>query len=532
MNLLGEDVRGHRHASPRDRAAPSSMTSELRFMELPAAMQSTSSEEMCEMPVRLRFAFTALPTRSLIVSKESTILGTASAAACDDGEYRCDFEIIPHGEGWVNLRSVLTGRFVSLHHSAMPETPSWLGIHPPRAKPKDRDPPSVRARAVHASAVRFAKSGQCQCPLKGMRRPPAGWTYNCSLWAPLIDEYLSPWREGNVTATILDMAFWRQIYGEERAHALPGVHVSISRRDGAVRMRENVDYRVPLFRDMMRTVKDVVTLPEVEFVACLFDHPKVDRQTPLPVFVHYADASHRDVPMPAPWSWDDKAHSFPQPWTRVHSSCRAPWASRDPKLYFRGGCNGPTRGWRGPLWKFYPRKRANRLSHANPSTIDAGVYDHCDSPKLSKLEWGWDAEMEREMFREGRKKPVEQFAANCKYKHLLHIDGNLASSRLASELHVGSTIFKQESFSNEYFYPLLKPYVHYVPVAANLQDVPEKLRWAKSHPGKAEAIAQAGQQFAREHLHLHSIACYWWQLLTTFGALQEFEPRTSGFKPI
>ena len=90
-----------------------------------------------------------------------------------------------------------------------------------------------------------------------------------------------------------------------------------------------------------------------------------------------------------------------------------------------------------------------------------------------------------------------------------------ASSRLASELHVGSTVFKQESFSNEYFYPLLKPYEHYVPVATNLQDVPEKLRWAQKNPKLAEAIANRGQHFAREHLHTESIACYWWQLLMT-----------------
>ena len=75
--------------------------------------------------------------------------------------------------------------------------------------------------------------------------------------------------------------------------------------------------------------------------------------------------------------------------------------------------------------------------------IDAGVYDHCDSPKLTKIEHGWDEAMEREMRAQAPKKPIEKFASNCRYKYLLHIDGNVASSRLASELHVGSTIFKQ-----------------------------------------------------------------------------------------
>ena len=92
--------------------------------------------------------------------------------------------------------------------------------------------------------------------------------------------------------------------------------------------------------------------------------------------------------------------------------------------------------------------------------VDAGTYDHCDSPKLNKYEWGWDAQMELEMRRDGMKKNIEPFGRNCEYRYLLHIDGNVASSRLASEMHVGSTIFKQESFSNEHFYPLLRPWTH------------------------------------------------------------------------
>jgi hypothetical protein len=301
---------------------------------------------------------------------------------------------------------------VQLHHSEMPEVASWEGIHAPKAKLK---PP--RRGASHrrpTTAVETAKSGQCRCPIRGSGRAPAGWNYNCSLWAPLIDTYLSPWAEGNVSATVLDMAFWRMLYGEARSHALPGVH--FSSRGGMLRIKENVDYRMPLFTDMMRSVNRLVRLPDVEFVAHLWDHPKVDRQTPLPVFAHYADVSHRDVPMPAPWSWDEKLHAFPQPWVKLNPSmCSSPWARRTPSLYFRGGCNGPTRGWRGPLWKFYPRKRANRISKAVPG-VDAGVFDHCDSPKLTKLEWGWDAQMENEMRASGTKKPIEPFGANCRYR--------------------------------------------------------------------------------------------------------------------
>ena len=69
-----------------------------------------------------------------------------------------------------------------------------------------------------------------------------------------------------------------------------------------------------------------------------------------------------------------------------------------------------------------------------------------------------------------------------------------------------------------------------MPVKANLQDVLEKLAWARRNPRQAEAIAQEGKRFATRHLHKHAVACYWWQLLRAFAALQTFQPRTEGFK--
>ena len=62
---------------------------------------------------------------------------------------------------------------------------------------------------------------------------------------------------------------------------------------------------------------------------------------------------------------DVKKHAFPQPHAQLQRGvCAREWRQRDRTLYFRGGCNGPTRGTRGPIWRFYPRKRANALTKA------------------------------------------------------------------------------------------------------------------------------------------------------------------------
>ena len=62
-----------------------------------------------------------------------------------------------------------------------------------------------------------------------------------------------------------------------------------------------------------------------------------------------------------------------------------------------------------------------------------------------------------------------------------------------------------------------------------MHDLVERVQWANAHPAEVARIAAQGKQFAEQHLHTHAIACFWWQLLSVFAALQYFEPRTEGF---
>jgi hypothetical protein len=42
------------------------------------------------------------------------------------------------------------------------------------------------------------------------------------------------------------------------------------------------------------------------------------------------------------------------------------------------------------------------------------------------------------------------------------------------------------------YYPVLRPWTHFVPVAADLHDVEERVSWALANPVEAARIAQAG----------------------------------------
>lgn len=402
----GGQVRGHSSGSPRTTAAPPSATTELSasagLRTLLFSPGASSRSDRCTPPPVASFDF--VRSRSSLRVGSDGVVG----AGTDCAGSRCLFQLIPAGTtdggapaDWFHLRSVATGHLVRLAHSSMPSQASWGGASPPLATLKTSA--QVRAAKEAASGV---------CPLSG--GGPAGWRYNASLWSPLVRAALAPWAEGGVSPTALDLAFSPAMYPGPAAHGLPGLHVSI--RDGRVYVKTNSEYRMPLMLDMLRTVSRRVRLPDVEFVAHLWDHPKVRREQPLLVLAHYVDEAHRDVAMPAPWSWDERAHAWPQPFTKLRGGCPTPWTQRKPVLYFRGGCNGPTRGWRGPLWRFYPRKYANVLTKRLGGRVDAGTYDHCDSPKLNKHEWGWDEQMEKEMRADGPKRKVDPFSANCQYR--------------------------------------------------------------------------------------------------------------------
>ncbi len=112
----------------------------------------------------------------------------------------------------------------------------------------------------------------------------------------------------------------------------------------------------------------------------------------------------------------------------------------------------------------------------------------------------------------------------CEYSWELLVDARGPPRQLLAALGRGSTVFRQQSNYVEFFTPLLEPWTHFVPASDNLLDLPGRIAWAEAHPEHDARIAAAGQLFA-SRINAHEIACFWWQLLTAFAPLQEFEPR-------
>lgn len=106
------------------------------------------------------------------------------------------------------------------------------------------------------------------------------------------------------------------------------------------------------------------------------------------------------------------------------------------------------------------------------------------------------------------------------------VDGNTAaSSRSNMLLFSRSAIIKQSSLAAEFFYPLLRPYIHYLPVAKDFHDLRDVLDWAHNHDDEMQTMARNARTWAEEHLMDDSVMCYVSLLLHRYHRLQTFKPR-------
>ena len=87
----------------------------------------------------------------------------------------------------------------------------------------------------------------------------------------------------------------------------------------------------------------------------------------------------------------------------------------------------------------------------------------------------------------------------ARYKY--HIDlgggGGTTWTGTIEKLAMPGVLFHHVTPTTDYFYNRLIPWVHYIPVRADLADLREQYDWAESHPEEAQKIARAGTEFAK-----------------------------------
>ena len=89
--------------------------------------------------------------------------------------------------------------------------------------------------------------------------------------------------------------------------------------------------------------------------------------------------------------------------------------------------------------------------------------------------------------------PIRDFAL---HKFTLDIDGHANAWGLLEKLIFGCCVLKVSSPFEQWFYPRLHPWEHYVPVSADLSDLSEAVQWCRDNDAHCEWIAANGARLA------------------------------------
>ncbi|XP_061230600.1 protein O-glucosyltransferase 3 isoform X1 [Neopsephotus bourkii] len=257
--------------------------------------------------------------------------------------------------------------------------------------------------------------------------------------------------------------------------------------------------------EMLLSLARKVHLPDVEFYLNVGDWPVEYRKAndtpgPIPVISWCGSLDSRDIVLPT----YDVTHStletlrgVTNDLLSIQGNTGPSWENKTEQALFRGRDSREE------------RLSLAKLSKENPELLDAGITGYF---------------FFREKEKELGKVPLMGFFDFFKYKYQVNVDGTVAAYRFPYLLLGDSLVLKQDSQYYEHFYIGLKPWKHYVPIKRNLEDLLEKIKWAKENDEKARGIAKEGQLMARELLQPHRLYCYYYKVLEKYAKRQASKP--------
>ncbi|CAG2159653.1 unnamed protein product [Oppiella nova] len=175
------------------------------------------------------------------------------------------------------------------------------------------------------------------------------------------------------------------------------------------------------------------------------------------------------------------------------------WHNKSSVAFFRGS---RTSDERDPLI---------RLSRALPQLIDAQY--------TANQAWRSVADTLGE-----QPAPTVTFEDHCVYKYLVNMRGVAASFRYKHLFLCKSVVLNADSDWIEFFYPQLKPWIHFVPIANNMNDLVSKIEFLEANHEIGRNIAEKGFDFIWHHLTNDSVQCYWKELLDRYSKLLKYKP--------
>lgn len=351
----------------------------------------------------------------------------------------------------------------------------------------------LQARLKDAPVVEPKQSGMLDVELPS---PEEYATMHCKnvseTYATLLDHNLRHWTSTGLTG--LD------------DHNLTAQYIYIA--DNELYMRRGADRRglLPAFFNLLKQLRLKAKLPDMTLPFNSGDNPNQpleqhnpsDPVAPLPVLSFCSRPTHTDILFPNVLE-GDVGRRDDAPKYATHRLHRAVW--RGTTDAFQGWSKG--------------RNALLQLGLERPELIDSGVSR-------------WSAELMNQTLPDKRfmKESLTFEEQVAMYKFLVWAPGNCASVRLALQLASDAAVFKIDNDESEWYYPLLKPFVHYIPLEANNTHVnlEDMMYWARHHQDEVAAMILEANAFTELYLSPLGRNCYAMQLIQRMYGLMLSTP--------
>lgn len=164
-------------------------------------------------------------------------------------------------------------------------------------------------------------------------------------------------------------------------------------------------------------------------------------------------------------------------------------------------------------WFKYSRTRLVYLGKQHPDKLEVGLQiEHRDllGDEYHKIN-------------SDKKYPAVLQAQNFRY--VVYAEGACGwADRLKILLQYNATILLQKTPCFEYYQEYLEPYVHYIPVKGNFDDLIEKIEWAQQNDRKAADIARNALVLGQKYLTVAEMRCYMNLIFDRYSKLTRYAP--------
>ena len=160
------------------------------------------------------------------------------------------------------------------------------------------------------------------------------------------------------------------------------------------------------------------------------------------------------------------------------------------------------------------KKRLNlvHFSKLHPELVDARL-SNCKKCNNRDHQAMWAANVTNGMFRflPFDDVPPEKFYTT--YQTHVIMGGAGAAFRTARVLRQGIAVVLQQYPYEEFYYHLMVPFVHYIPLAQDLSNLSHTLQWVRDHPTQVREVARNGRLFYDEFLSYDRMGDFFHELL-------------------